>query len=98
VRFLYAVTYPLLTGRPDEAVHQMEALAFCEKTTPRAFPHVIGLLAGLLKRTGDSRRSEELPRKLQPGDACGALRGLAAYPWVLREFEAEADWFEKAID
>ena len=28
----------------------------------------------------------------------GAPRGLAIYHWVLREFDAEADWLEKAID
>ena len=66
---------------------------------PRALlPHAIGLLAGLLKRTGDTSRAEELLRKLQPGDAFGAPRGLAVYHWVLREFDAEADWIEKAID
>jgi eukaryotic-like serine/threonine-protein kinase len=75
------------------------ALAFCEKSY--AFspaPHCVGMLAGLLKRTGDTRRSEELLLKLQPGDAYGAPRGLAFYHWVMREFEAEADWLEKAID
>jgi hypothetical protein len=56
------------------------------------------MLAGLLNRTGDSRRSEELLRKLQSGTAYGAPRGLAVYHWVLREFEGEADWLEKAID
>ena len=72
---------------------------FAKRRTPsRLFPQVIGMLAGLLKRTGDTRRSEELLRKLQPGDAYGAPRGLAVYHWVLREFEAEADWLEKAID
>jgi hypothetical protein len=59
---------------------------------------VIGLLGGLLKRTGATRRTEELLGKLQPADAFGAPRGLAVYHWVLREFDAEADWLEKAID
>ena len=76
------------------------ALVFCEKTYALApmLPHAIGLLAGLLKRTGETRRGEELLGKLQPGDAFGAPRGLAVYHWVLREFDAEADWLEKAID
>ena len=59
---------------------------------------MIGLLAGVLKRTGDTRRAEELLRKLQPADAFGVPLGLAIYHWVLHEFDAEADWFEKAID
>ena len=77
-----------------------QALALAEKTYALApkFPHVIGLLAGLLKRTGETRRAEELLGKLLPGDAFGAPRGLAVYHWVLREFDAEADWLEKAIE
>jgi tetratricopeptide (TPR) repeat protein len=76
-----------------------QALALCEKAYAVApLPNVIGLLAGLLKRTGDTRRAEELLERLQPGDAFGAPRGLAVYYWVLREFDAAADWFERAID
>ena len=36
--------------------------------------------------------------QLQPADAFGVPLGLAIYHWVLHEFDAEADWFEKAID
>jgi tetratricopeptide (TPR) repeat protein len=77
-----------------------QALPFCEKVYALAplLPHVIGMLAGLLKRAGDTQRSEELLQKLLPGDAFGAPRGMAVYHWVLREFDAEADWFGKAFD
>jgi eukaryotic-like serine/threonine-protein kinase len=77
-----------------------QALVLCEKAYGLAplLPHVIGLFAGLLKRTGSTRRADELLGKLQPTDAFGAPRGLAVYHWVLREFDAEADWLEKAID
>jgi len=77
-----------------------QALAFSEKAYALAplVPGTIGLLAGLLKRTGDTRRADELLQKLRPFDAFGAPRGLAIYHWVLREFDAEADWLEKAID
>ena len=77
-----------------------QALVLCEKTYALAplLPHAIGLLARLLKRTGETRRAEELLGNLQPSDAFGAPRGLAVYHWVLREFDAEADWLEKAID
>jgi hypothetical protein len=56
------------------------------------------LLAAVLKRTGDTSRAKELLQKLQPADAYGVPRGLALYHWVLREFDSEADWLEKAID
>jgi len=76
-----------------------QALALCEKTYAVApLPSGIGLLAGLLKRTGDMQRAKELLQKLQPADAFGIPRGLAIYHWVLQEFNAEADWLEKAID
>jgi serine/threonine-protein kinase len=80
-----------------------QALAFCETAYAIApmLPQVTGLLAGLLKRTlhaGDARRAEELLRKFQPDDALNTPRVLALYHWVLREFDAEADWLEKAID
>jgi tetratricopeptide (TPR) repeat protein len=86
--------YHALRGEFDQA------LVLCEKTyalTP-LLPHAIGLLAGLLTRTGATRRADELLGKLQPTDAFGAPRGLAVYHWMLREFDAEADWIEKAID
>lgn len=77
-----------------------QALALCDKAYALAplVPDVIGLLDGLPKRTGDTRRAEELLGKLQPDDAYGAPRGLAVYHWVLREFDQEADCIEKAID
>jgi eukaryotic-like serine/threonine-protein kinase len=76
------------------------ALVLCEKAYALAplFPHWIGLLAGLLKRTGETSRAEELHAKLQPSAAFGAPRGLALYHWALREFDAEADWLGKAIE
>jgi eukaryotic-like serine/threonine-protein kinase len=84
----------LLRGELDQA------LALTEKAYATApfVPNHIALLAGLLMRTGDAQRAEELLRKLQPGDAFGAPRGLAIYHWVLREFDATADWIEKGID
>jgi len=76
-----------------------QALTLCKRAyTPAPLPSAIGWLAGLLKRAGDARGSEELLRKLQPTDAFGVPRALAAYHWVIREFDAEADWLEKAID
>ena len=76
-----------------------QALALCEEAYAVALlPSGIGLLGGLLKRTGDMQRAEELLQKLQPADAFGIPRGLAIYHWVLQEFDAEADWLEKAID
>ncbi len=84
----------LVRGQLDQALVLMEkAYAIAP-----LIPSNIALLAGLLMRTGDTRRAEELLQKLQPGDAYGAPRGLAVYHWVLREFDAAADWFDKAID
>jgi serine/threonine-protein kinase len=75
-----------------------QALESCERAYALApVPQAIGLLAGLLRRIGDTRRAEELLPRLDP-DAVGAPRGLALYHWAIREFDAEADWLAKAID
>ncbi len=75
-----------------------QALAHCEKAYALApVPQAIGLLAGLLRRTGETRRAEEMIARLDP-DAVGAPRGLVIYHWVLRKFDAAADWLAKATD
>jgi TolB-like protein/tRNA A-37 threonylcarbamoyl transferase component Bud32/Tfp pilus assembly protein PilF len=77
-----------------------EALPLAEKVYAIAplMPNGIGLLAGLLQRTGDVRRAEEIARKLEPGDAFGVPRARAIYHWVLGETDACADWIEKALE
>lgn len=87
-------TLSLLRGELDQA------LALMEKAYALApsMPNHIGILAGLLVRAGDRRRAEELLRKLPPAEAFGAPRALAVYNWVLGEFDAMADWLEKALD
>ena len=75
------------------------ALRYCEEAYAVApLPRVVGLLAGLLRITGDLPRADDMLRRLQPTDAPGVPLGLAIYHWVLQEFDAQADWFEKAID
>jgi tetratricopeptide (TPR) repeat protein len=74
-------------------------LRLCEDAFAIApLPRVIGLLAGLLTRTGDTQRAEEMLRKLQPSDAFGVPLGLALYHWVLHEYDAEAVGLEEALD
>ena len=88
-----------LAGRHASLGEWDRALPLCEEAHALApLPRVIGLLAGVLQRAGDTHRAEEMLRKLQPADAHGVPMGLALYHWVLRDFDAEADWFEKAID
>jgi len=76
-----------------------EALVCAQKAsalTPQV-PNSIGMLAGLLSRTGDAERAEELLGKLSP-DAFGGPRARAIYHWVRGEIDAMAEWIEKAID
>ena len=88
-----------LAGRHASLGEWDRALPLCEEAYVLApLSRVVGLLAGLLKRTGDTRRADQLLHTLQPADAFGVPLGLALYHWVLHEFDAEADWFEKAID
>lgn len=60
-------------------------------------PNAIGGLAGLLQRTGKAARAQEIIGKLDPDDY-GVPRALATYHWILGNYDAEAEWFEKAID
>jgi tetratricopeptide (TPR) repeat protein len=76
-----------------------QAMLLAEKAyalTPLV-PNAIGGMAGLLARTGDTAGAEALIQKLQP-EAFGAPRARAIYHWIQGDFEATADWIEKAID
>jgi tetratricopeptide (TPR) repeat protein len=77
-----------------------EALAFAERAytlAPRS-PAALGLLAGLLVRTGDGNRAEGLLDKLRPGQAYGAPLGFAYFHLICGEIDAAVDWVEKVID
>ncbi len=77
-----------------------EALAPAEKAHalwPMA-PHLIGLLAGLLVRTGNSSRAETLLERLGSGEKYGAPFGLVVFHLVCSEIEEAAEWAEKAIE
>jgi len=95
-----AVGYAFLSISQAAQGKLEEALPLAERSYALApsLPLGIGLLVGLLKRTGDTRRAEELIQKLKPGDAFGAPRGLAYFHWVCGEMDAAAEWIEKAID
>jgi len=58
----------------------------------------IGLLAAMLKQTGDVQRSEELLQKLLPGDAYAAPHGLTHFYLYCGELDKAIDWTEKAIE
>jgi Tfp pilus assembly protein PilF len=75
-----------------------EALHFAEKASALLIPATIGTLAGVLKRTGEVKRAEELIQKLMPGEAYGAPLGLYIFYLVCGEIERAADWIEKAIE
>lgn len=57
----------------------------------------VGLLAGLLSRSSDAKRAEQMLERLGSGETFGAPAGLAAYHAVRAEPDLAADWLEKAI-
>jgi hypothetical protein len=58
----------------------------------------IGLLAGILERTGNNRaRADALIEKLGDGSAFGAPVGFILYHLVRYQLDRAADWFEKLI-
>jgi TolB-like protein/Tfp pilus assembly protein PilF len=77
-----------------------EALVLAEKghaSFPRS-PIVIGLLAALLRRRGDTGRAADLMCGLRPNDAYGAPVGLAIFHGVLGELDDSAEWTGRAIE
>jgi serine/threonine-protein kinase len=77
-----------------------EALACLEKAHALApwIPNVIGLLAGVMVRSGNVGGAKELLEKLRPGRAYGAPRGLAVFHLLCGDVDQGADWAEKAIE
>jgi serine/threonine-protein kinase len=78
----------------------IEALACAEKAHSLApwRPQTTGVLSGMLARTGDTTRAEELLRMLGDGKAYGAPLGLAAYSYYAGDLDQCANWVEKAIE
>jgi TolB-like protein len=84
------------TGRG--AIPTAMALAETAYTRSPWYPPAIGQFAGLLARTGQAERAEELTRRLRPGEAFGTPCGLATYYLMLGELDNAADWFERSIE
>jgi hypothetical protein len=78
-----------------------EALAAAEKAYQMAawHPRVIGLLAGVLARTGERGRAEALIGQLSKAQgALVAASGMVLYYLICSEVDAAADWFEKGVE
>jgi tetratricopeptide (TPR) repeat protein len=76
-----------------------EAQTFAEKMHAIVPTHTfaIGLLAGILSRTGNTGRAEQLLAKLGDGSAYGTPSGYVCYHMVRSEIDPAADWFKQAI-
>jgi len=61
-------------------------------------PQVIGLLAGLLARTGDRSRADVLLPKLGDGQAYGTPLGFLLYYLASGEIDRAGHWAEKVIE
>lgn len=77
-----------------------EAIRCFEKVNSLApfAPRFAACLAGLLARTGNERRSEELLAKLGPPETYGVPLAWALFHLYRGETEKAVDWWEKAID
>jgi tetratricopeptide (TPR) repeat protein len=76
-----------------------EALPYAEKAYALAPWSTVatGVLAAVLRCTGNSSAAEGLLEKLRPGHAYGAPIALASYHFVCSELDETADWTEEAI-
>jgi tetratricopeptide (TPR) repeat protein len=77
-----------------------EALAAAERAYSLApwSSRAIGLLTGVLVRSGDRDRAQGLLDKLGSGQAYGAPHGLATFHLVCSDIDRATDWVEKAIE
>jgi tetratricopeptide (TPR) repeat protein len=77
-----------------------EALPFAEKGyLLNAHSQVpAGLLAGILVRTGNTKRADEIIAKLGPPTVFGVARGLALFHLITGEIEKAADCCERRIE
>jgi TolB-like protein/Tfp pilus assembly protein PilF len=79
-----------------------EALASAEKAYQLASwnVRVIALFAGILIQSGEHSRAQALVERLraESGDGYGTPMALTVFYSICGEFDAAADWFEKAIE
>jgi serine/threonine-protein kinase len=81
-------------GRLDEALVCAER---AHAIAPR-FAAGLGLLAALLSRKGDSRRSESVLGELGDGSAPCTPLGIAFYHLLMSEIDKAVGWAERAIE
>ena len=81
-------------GETGEAIRCFEKVYSLAPFETRA----VGALAGLLSRTGQNRRAEELLAKLGPPETYSVPLALAMFDLYRGETETAVDWWEKAID
>jgi hypothetical protein len=75
-----------------------EALPFAEKAYSHLPGFAAGLLAGLLVRTGDGARAQDILGKLGPPTVFGVARALVRFHLITGEIEKAADWCERVIE
>ncbi len=77
-----------------------EALPFAEKSYSLLpyMPLSAGGLAGVLARTGDTARAQDILSKLGSPTVFGVPRGLALFHLIAGETEKAVDWCERVIE
>ena len=81
-------------GETSEAIRCVEKVHSLAPFETR----VVAALAGLLSRTGDERRAEELLAELAPPETYGVPVAWAFFHLFRGETEKAVDWWEKVID
>jgi hypothetical protein len=77
-----------------------EALPFAERYCSLLpyFQPPAGVLAGVLARTGNSARAQDVLGKLGPPTVYGVPRALAVFHLIAGEIDKAADWCERVIE
>lgn len=92
--------YMLTVGRYLSQGKSEQELACAERYYAIApwTPLAIGHLAGMLRRTGDADRAQQVLRGLGSGSEYAQPLGLTVYHLLAGDIDTAADWMERAIE
>jgi TolB-like protein len=96
----FFLTHYHLAGLYTARQMYAEALPCAEKASSLApwYPATMGMYAGLLVRTGQPERGQDVLKALGSSDAFGTTRGVAVFHTCCGQIDLAADWFERAIE
>jgi TolB-like protein/Tfp pilus assembly protein PilF/predicted Ser/Thr protein kinase len=92
--YMLTVGRYLLQGMPEQELACAERYYSLAPRLPLATGH----LAGMLMRTGDTVRAQQILRQIESGSEYAQPLGLTIYYLLVGDMDKAADWMERAIE